>query len=301
MRRVVILVVSVVLVAAACGGGDDGDAVDVDLEPIAAIDPCELLDESKASELAGGEVERVDDEEAGEGELGCRYDFAEGGVGSGLAAVMRLEPGDEGDVPGGGLAQALSLGDAGAVEATDTDVRVVYVVREVVVRIEVVPASGEVDDALIEEVVEFAETTEAPIVEAVTGEAPPATEETTTTTEAATTTEGPTTTTTEAPDATIADLWRRTAVEFRGQIGEQVPYECPGPGVIGTIWGTGTYTDDSSICTAAVHSGVISLETGGDVLIEITGPQDTWPSTEANGVTSSEWPEWPGGFDVLGD
>jgi hypothetical protein len=220
-------------------------------------------------------------------------------VGSGVAAVMRLEPGDEGDVPGGGLAQALSLGDAGAVEASDTDVQVVYVVREVVVRIEVVPASGEVDEALIDEVVEFAETTEAPIVEAVTGEAPPATEATTTTEEPTTTTEAAVATTAGTTDPTVSNSWSATAVEHREAIGEQFLYSCPPGGPPGTIWGTDVYTDDSSVCTAAVHAGHITVEDGGTVRIQMVPGQDAYPASERHGIVSQEWPEWPGSFIVL--
>lgn len=305
MRRMAVIVcVAAALLAAACGGDDGGDDVAIDLEPIAAVDPCELLDEETASDLAGAEVERVEDDDESDDENACRYDFAEGGVGSGLAAAMTLRPGDESDVPGGALARSMSIGDAGAVEATRTDVKVVYVVREVVVRIEVVPASGEVDDALIDQVVAFAETTEAPIVEALTGEAPATTEQETTTTteaEATTTTAAEADATSTTVDATIEQLWARTAQEFGGRTGERFTFECPGPGVLRTIWGTGTYTHDSSVCTAAVHAGVITLEEGGDVEIVMTGPQDSWPSSTQNGVTSEEWPSWPEGFDVLGD
>lgn len=302
MRRTAIVLV-MLLMAAACGD-DGGEAVDVALEPIAAIDPCELLDEDTASELAGAEVQRVDDDEIGEGEAGCRYDFADEGIGSGLAAAMRLEQGGEDDVPGGALAQAISLGDAGAVEASETDVKVVYVVREVVVRIEVVPASGEVDDDLIERVVEFAETTEAPVVEAVTGEAPPETTATTAEERSSTTssTEPEGTTTTAAVDASVEELWGRTAVDLRGRTGEQFEFDCPPGGSIRTIWGdnrTG-YTDDSPVCTAGVHAGAITVEEGGTVRIQIVEGQDEYFGSESNGVTSDDWPAWPGGYLVLG-
>jgi hypothetical protein len=164
------------------------------------------------------------------------------------------------------------------------------------VLIEVAPADG-VDDDVVDRVVEFAETTERPVIEAVTGEAPPA--ETTTTTERTTTTtadESTTTTTDDEP--TVDELWRRTATEFRDQIGEQFVFECPPGGTAGSIWGsteTG-YTDDSSVCTAAVHAGVITLTRGGDVLIQMVEGADAYESVEANGITSSEWPEWPAGF-----
>jgi hypothetical protein len=303
MRKAVGVVMAVLVLVAGCGGDDGEETREVELEPIAAVEACDLLDASKAAELAGADVEAADG--SGDDPNVCEFAFADdegGGIGSGIAASLRMEEGDESDVPGGSLARALSLGDAGAVETTDTAVKVVYVVREVVVRIEVTPVDG-VDDAAVERVVEFAEETEAPVVEAVTGEAP-AEEESTTTTEASTTTSGPTTTTTTGEsELGVEELWGLTAVEHREQIGEQFEFDCPAGGTPRTVWGdhrTG-YTDDSGVCTAAVHAGAITIEEGGTVLIQMVPGQDSYPSSTANGITTLEWTTpWPAGFLVLG-
>jgi hypothetical protein len=294
-----------IAILGACGG-DDGGADDValeDVEPVVELDPCTLLDADTASELSGGDVGDAEQEVADDGSISCQFAFADGGVadtaGSAIAASLSFSPGDEGDVPGGSLATALSIGDAGAVEEEDQKVRVVYVVETVVVRVEVAPADGEVTPELVDEVVEFAESTEAPVTEAVTGEAPP---------EETTTTAAPTTTTTEGSTSTTADpdavnLWRLTAVEHRDQVGSTFQFECPGPhpepANLAAIWGTGTYTDDSSVCIAAVHAGVITLEDGGSVIIEMRPGQDAYPASVANGIESREWPEWPGSFAVV--
>ena len=60
--------------------------------------------------------------------------------------------------------------------------------------------------------------------------------------------------------------------------------------------GTGTYTDDSSICTAAVHAGLITLANGGKVTIEIAPGANSYSGTTANGVTSSSYDSWSGSF-----
>jgi hypothetical protein len=168
------------LVAAACGGGGDDDATEdtvslEEAEPIVDIAPCDLIDESDASALAGAEVGEAESTTEDDGTTTCDFAFADEEVadetGSAIAASLSIGPGDSDDVPGGSaVARTLSMGDAGAVEEDDDKVRVVYIVREVVVRVEVVPGDGEIDDELIDEVVEFAETTEAPVTEAVTGE-----------------------------------------------------------------------------------------------------------------------------------
>lgn len=299
------MVVSMLVLAAGCGG-DDGEATrEVELEPIAAVAACDLLDASKAAELAGAEVEPAGDDGDDDDPNVCEFAFADGeGVGSGIAASLRMEEGDESDVPGGGVARALSLGDAGAVETTDTEVKVVYVVREVVVRIEVTPVDG-VDDAAVERIVEFAEETEPTVVEAVTGEAP-AEEETTTTsnTEASTTTS-----TTEGGPSTTAELnieqrWVETAVVHREEIGEEFDYLCPADPEtrIAVVWGDNStgYTDDSSVCTAAVHAGAITFDDGGTVRIRMVEGRDEYFGSEANGVETFPFSAWPAGFQVLG-
>ncbi|MEQ1787090.1 MAG: LCCL domain-containing protein [Acidimicrobiales bacterium] len=119
--------------------------------------------------------------------------------------------------------------------------------------------------------------------------------DTTTTTEKerTTTTAGDTTTT--LPDAATADLWAKTAQEHRLEGGE-IDFECPPGGTIKQIWGTEIYTDDSSVCTAAVHVGLITLEDGGTVTIEIQPGEDFYEATVANDVESRYYPTYAGSF-----
>jgi hypothetical protein len=178
------------LLAAACGGDDDEATDDTvaleEIEAIVDIDPCDLIDEPTASSLAGAEVDEAESSTDDDGTTTCDFPFADEEVadetGSAIAASLRIGPGDESDVPSGSaLARSLDMGDAAGVETPDdAKVRVVYIVQEVVVFVEVVPGDGEVDEELIDEVVEFTETTEAPVTEAVTGE-PFVPDETTTT------------------------------------------------------------------------------------------------------------------------
>ena len=67
-------------------------------------------------------------------------------------------------------------------------------------------------------------------------------------------------------------------------------------GPVGSVWGTGTYTDDSSICTAAVHAGVITPDDGGTVVIEIAPGQSSYQGSTAHGVTSNDYGEFGGSF-----
>ena len=64
---------------------------------------------------------------------------------------------------------------------------------------------------------------------------------------------------------------------------------------VGTVWGSGTYTTDSSICRAAVHAGVIPLQ-GGNVSIRTAPGLPRYPASTQNGVTSKPWGPWRSSF-----
>jgi LCCL domain len=92
------------------------------------------------------------------------------------------------------------------------------------------------------------------------------------------------------------ESWARAATIYRGQNGNSVPIECSPNGTRGGVWGTGTYTDDSSICTAAVHAGIITMETGGKVVIEIAPGQSSYQGSTANGIESTDYGQFAGSF-----
>jgi len=63
---------------------------------------------------------------------------------------------------------------------------------------------------------------------------------------------------------------------------------CDTGGSLGSVWGSGPYTADSDICTAATHAGVIG-SAGGAVQIAIQPGQSSYSGTSQNGVTTREW------------
>jgi LCCL domain len=92
------------------------------------------------------------------------------------------------------------------------------------------------------------------------------------------------------------ESWNATAAEFRGQNGKRETKQCSPTGTIGTVWGTGTYTDDSSICSAAVLEGLITTDKGGQVVIQIAAGAQSYTGSTANGVTSQDYGSWEGSF-----
>jgi hypothetical protein len=85
-----------------------------------------------------------------------------------------------------------------------------------------------------------------------------------------------------------------------GAIGVQVSGSCPAIGAdgSGTVWGTGTYTDDSSVCAAAVHDGRVTTA-GGDFTLETRDGLTAYTASTANGVTTEEYGEWDRSFVFL--
>jgi hypothetical protein len=94
--------------------------------------------------------------------------------------------------------------------------------------------------------------------------------------------------------------WNSNAVAFRGRNGERFTWDCPAYGTYGSIWGTDIYTDDSSVCTAAVHVGLITLAGGGSVTIEIRPDAGSYTGTARNRVTSNSYPAYQGAYVIVG-
>jgi hypothetical protein len=90
--------------------------------------------------------------------------------------------------------------------------------------------------------------------------------------------------------------WQLNAAGFRGKDGRLVAFACPPDGELRTGWGTDVYTDDSSVCSAAVHAGLISVEDGGRVVVEIAPGEESYEGSERNGVTSTDYGPWDGSF-----
>jgi hypothetical protein len=56
---------------------------------------------------------------------------------------------------------------------------------------------------------------------------------------------------------------------LEGETKDTLNVMCPAEGVENSLWGTEIYTDDSSVCTVAVHMGLIMLEEGGSFTVTI--------------------------------
>ncbi len=92
-------------------------------------------------------------------------------------------------------------------------------------------------------------------------------------------------------NATLISLGLNTA-------GATGTIDCPPGGSFGTVWGTGTYTSDSSICTAAVHYGWITQARGGRVSFQQVPGLSAYQGAAQNGVTSFDYGSWSSSFQI---
>jgi hypothetical protein len=102
-----------------------------------------------------------------------------------------------------------------------------------------------------------------------------------------------------ARDDPGGSTWNATAASFRGKNGSRYVYTCPSYGTLASIWGTDVYTDDSSVCIAAVHAALISLAGGGTVTIEIRPGEASYTGSTRNGITSSSYGAWSGSYVIV--
>ena len=74
---------------------------------------------------------------------------------------------------------------------------------------------------------------------------------------------------------------------------------CP-PGVVSaTVWGDqNAYTDDSDICTAAVHAGIITAQGGGRISVTPRPGLESYPASSMNGVTTFAYGAWQASYIV---
>jgi hypothetical protein len=93
--------------------------------------------------------------------------------------------------------------------------------------------------------------------------------------------------------------WLVEATQHRGANGQWYDYECAPGGTFGQIWGTDTYTDDSLVCTAGVHRGVITRESGGTVRIVIRPALASYQGSTRNGVATESYGQWDGSYEVV--
>ncbi|CAF3361865.1 unnamed protein product [Rotaria sp. Silwood2] len=82
---------------------------------------------------------------------------------------------------------------------------------------------------------------------------------------------------------------------YRNKVGHMYSFIVTGT-IVGSVWGTDIYTDDSNLATAAVHAGVANNNETKVVHIKILPGQSSYEGTIRNGVTSLPFDVWKGSY-----
>lgn len=94
--------------------------------------------------------------------------------------------------------------------------------------------------------------------------------------------------------------WNETASDLHGKLGQDFTYICPQNGTVNNnVYGADIYTSGSSICSAAVHAGIISAKIGGKVKIMIHPGEKFYNGTTRNGVITSRYDNYPWSFKFI--
>jgi hypothetical protein len=90
--------------------------------------------------------------------------------------------------------------------------------------------------------------------------------------------------------------WGKQADSYRN--GQSMTVQCPPYGTPATVWGSDIYTADSSICTAAVHAGLITFEAGGIFVVDMKPGMGSYMGTFRNGVATQQYGQWSLSFSL---
>jgi LCCL domain len=97
------------------------------------------------------------------------------------------------------------------------------------------------------------------------------------------------------PKNVMADPGNLTALH--NQIGKTFYVRVTGV-LGGSVWGTDTYTSDSTLAAAAVHAGAVQAGQTAVVRVTIVAPLNAFQGSTRNGVTSMPFANFPGAYKV---
>ena len=66
----------------------------------------------------------------------------------------------------------------------------------------------------------------------------------------------------------------------------------------GSVWGTGTYTTDSTLAAVVVHAGLLKAGEKGVVTVNMVQSPEQFEASSANGVNSGAWGQYPAAYTV---
>ena len=93
----------------------------------------------------------------------------------------------------------------------------------------------------------------------------------------------------DGPAAEALDLGDCPDTPSDFEQGKRYVCACPVTDASAAIYGSGVYTTDSDLCTAAVHAGAIEKDKGGRVTVTVVPSPPVFKGTTQHGVKSNVW------------
>jgi len=97
----------------------------------------------------------------------------------------------------------------------------------------------------------------------------------------------------------VSLTWTSRIIQFSREAGKQFVFDCPRGGRAERVTGTDTYGETSSVCTAAVHAGLVTLADGGRVRVEVRPGRETFSGSSRNGITTVSYGRMTNSFVFL--
>ena len=88
------------------------------------------------------------------------------------------------------------------------------------------------------------------------------------------------------------------ASQLQGSVGTAFRVSCPANCNQRSIYGTGIYTADTSICQAGIHAGAIPME-GGTLTLVLQPGRLAYRGSEQNGLQSRDYGKYPSSFAIV--
>jgi hypothetical protein len=94
----------------------------------------------------------------------------------------------------------------------------------------------------------------------------------------------------------------QNASAYRAQAGQALSFVCPASdGGKAKLYGTDIYTDDSPICAAAIHAGVLKAGRAGIVTILIGDGAKSFKGSDRNRIASFDYGSWGHSYSFVQD
>jgi hypothetical protein len=100
------------------------------------------------------------------------------------------------------------------------------------------------------------------------------------------------------PNVIFVDCTHSPSSFDLGKVGQKTVINCPKDCKNGSVWGTDVYTNDSNLCMAAIHAGLIKQAEGGSFQITPAEGQKSYKGSERNEVTSEDYAEYEISFKL---